>query len=76
MQWEVLLQNVDIQGFYTSYWKEIVLPIEGYQEIASLFGKFMERIEKVKRNEFDTQELKFDDQVMYGDLEDLCMPPA
>ena len=53
--WELLFQHVDMQGYFTGYWHDVTLPIEGYQEIASHFGRFLHVIEKVKIDEFDSK---------------------
>ena len=38
--------------------------------------EFLHKIEEVKRKTFESKKLNFDDQVMYGDLEDFCTPSA
>ena len=66
-----LLNNFNLRGFFVSYWKDVVLPMEGYQEIAHAFGQYVKKLEDAKKAEFDKLKLNFKGGVTHGNLEDL-----
>ena len=53
-------------------WNGIVMPNEGYREIAWWLGKYVYEVGKRKRDYFDSKRIRFDETVIHGDLEDLC----
>ena len=68
--WKLLCSNVNIEVFFTGYWKDIVMPMEGYKVIATHWGNYVKHIETIKRLDFDKQKLDFSKHVIYGDFKD------
>ena len=66
------MSRIDIKGCFEGGWKDIVMPNEGYKEIAWWLGKYVHEVETKKRGYFDSLRIRFDGTVIHGDLEDLC----
>ena len=73
VDWETLLGNVDLDGVFRGWWKDVTIPIEGYQEIAWHFGKLILNIETVKRERFEKKKIRFNNTVIHDCLEDLAV---
>lgn len=71
IDWVVFLDTIDFDSLYRGWWRDVTLPIEGYQEIAVYFGRFMNKIEKVKKDVFEKKGFKVDGTVIHGCIEDL-----
>ena len=69
--WQVILSNVNIQGFFRGWWSDIVMPVEGYREAARHLGRFMHVIEEKKRLQYERLGLTFENTVIHGSLDDL-----
>ena len=55
-------------GGFAQLW--ITLPIEGYRELSKVFGNFIRLIEDYKRLDYEKQRFRFEEEVVYGDVED------
>ena len=70
LDWNDLVKEISIDNFFNSYWPNVVMPMEGYQEMAKAFGIFLRNIEVKKRHNFEVQKLDFSNEVIHGCIED------
>ena len=70
MNWDLFCEHVDLQGCFRGHWHGVVMPHEGYEEIARHFGHFCGYVENSKRLSYDKLKVKLDQEVIHGCLED------